>query len=345
MLLRAKALNSFRRLICFFVMAAALLDKAESETFTLRLRDGDKLTGQIISETTNHVVLTNQWIKELIVPKNQIVGRDKTALSPEQTPATTPSPIAVISANTNRPPVKPPAASVTAAVASPTKPKPPRHWHGEVQVGTDLRFSEKDRQLYYSRFKIIYARELQPKRLFKTVFDYNAAYGESDGILSDNRMEGSVKTDYDLTKRVFAYNLMGSGYDEIRKIDFRYEIGPGVGYHLFVRTNFIMNLEAGANYQARYYTDNREDDRIGLRMAEDAIWKIATKLTVDEKFEFFPGVDDLGDYRLRFETNLRYLLFENLSLNFTLLDIYETEPARNVSRNDLQIRSSLGLKF
>ena len=44
-------------------------------------------------------------------------------------------------------------------------------------------------------------------------------------------------------------------------------------------------------------------------------------------------------------TNLSYSLLANLALNFTVLDLYDTEPAAGVPRNELQFRSSLGVKF
>jgi hypothetical protein len=48
---------------------------------------------------------------------------------------------------------------------------------------------------------------------------------------------------------------------------------------------------------------------------------------------------------MRFETTLSYELWKNLSLNWTVLDLYDSEPAAGVERNELQIRSSLGVKF
>ena len=51
------------------------------------------------------------------------------------------------------------------------------------------------------------------------------------------------------------------------------------------------------------------------------------------------------DVHTDFETNFRYWLRSNLSLNLTVLDVYDTQPAPNVTRNDLQLRSSVGVKF
>jgi putative salt-induced outer membrane protein YdiY len=158
-------------------------------------------------------------------------------------------------------------------------------------------------------------------------------------------MDGSWKVEYDIRKRFSFYNAMGAGYDEIRKIDLRYDIGPGVGYKWIVRTNFVLGTEIGANYQEQFFSDDTTKERYALRLAEESWWQISNKLRIDEKVEFFPKVENFSDHRLRIESNLSYLLRNNLTLKFTVIDLYETRPAKNVSNNDLQIRSSIGIKF
>ena len=52
-----------------------------------------------------------------------------------------------------------------------------------------------------------------------------------------------------------------------------------------------------------------------------------------------------GGANLRIETNLRYWLKTYLSLNLTVINLYDTRVAQGVEPNDLQIRSSIGVKF
>ena len=317
-------------------VGALTAQTATCETLSLKLRNGDRVTGIVLSENSLRLVLSNAWTTNLTIPIAQIEAREKIVVSPAIA-----KPAQTVSTNNPGKPVV-----VSGPVVAPKKVSP---WHGEAQVGTDLTFSAKDRQLYYARMKLIYAHDLKlgsgVLHQFKNVLDYNAAYGFTEGIVSDNRMEGSSKTDFDLSKKVFVYNLGGAGYDEIRKTDLKYEIGPGFGYHWLKTSNLVLNAETGFNYQARFFSDHRKDERFFLRLAQDLTWKISHRLSFDEKFEFFPRVEDIGEYRFRFESNLRYLLRENLSLNFTVVDVFDTQPARDVSRNDLQIRSSVGLKF
>ena len=222
----------------------------------------------------------------------------------------------------------------------PIKPKPPKYWSGEAQVGMDLAFGGRERQLYSGRLKAGYVY-----KHFRNIFDYSFAYGKTDGLLSDHRMFGSDKTDFDLAKKIYVYNLGGAGYDEIRKIDLRYEFGPGFGYHLVKLTNFVLNSELGINYQAQYQSDDTKSELFFYRLAENSAWAINGKFSVDEKFEFFPRVDEWEKYRFRFESNLRLALINNLALVVTAVDQYDTDPAHGVSNNDLQLRSSISVKF
>ncbi len=343
-----------------------------SQTTALRLKNGDRISGTLLFETTNQVTLKTAWQKELVIPLVEISSRETIAAAvpaatnaPVVAPAPTIAPVAAATP-TNAPPAvtnapvvaaAPPPATKPVVVpppVAPVKPKALPSWHGDIQLGADVGVSEKDRQLYYGKAKIIYApvgAAVPPGTYslinrFRNTFDYNSAYGMIDGILSANRMDGSSKTDFDLGNdhKMFVYNLAGAGYDEIRKIDFRYEVGPGVGYHILTRTNFILNAEVGMNYQVQYLQDNTSTDKYFYRIAEDFTWKLSKKFTFDEKVEVFPQVD-VGQYRLRVESNFRFWFLENLSYTLTLLDIYDTQPAVNVSRNDLQIRSSIGIKF
>ena len=240
------------------------------------------------------------------------------------------------------PGVPAPALVNPSVAAKPPTAKPPRpkHWSGEALLGADLGYSQKDRQLYTGRLKAVYASS--PLR---SALDYLATYGRTDGELSANRMDGSIKTDYDLNPRTYVYSLGGGGYDEIRKIDWRYEVGPGVGRHLARLTNFVLNGEAGLNYQVQNFEGARQDDLFHYRLAQDLRWNIGTQFTLDEKVEYLPQWNDFEEYKFRVEGNLRYWVRVNLSLNLTVINTFDTLTAPGVKQNDLQVRSSIGVKF
>ncbi len=323
----------------------ATLGVIRAETVILFLKNGDRIAGTVVSEDTNRVVITTTWVKELAVPLAQIARREK---APQETPAPKPAPPppAAQGAVTN---IVPSAkAGTTAPVVVAPQPKPkPKHWKGELKVGADFLLGAVDRENYYGRFKLVYELPYptNPKQFFRDIFDYGVDYGKTGGVLSANRMDASDKADFDIGReKWFAYNSVGAGYDEIRRIDLHYEGGPGIGYHVFSLSNFVANAESGLNYQAQYRSDNTTSERVFYRLAEDVTWKLNKQFTFTEKFEFFPEVD-LSEYRARFESTVSYGIWQHVSLNLTVVDLYDTQPAQSVPNNDLQIRSSLGFTF
>jgi len=328
-------------LAVFFLVAFSGF--AATTNVVLRLNNGDRIAGTLVSVDTNQVVVATSWMKALPVPASAITNRELVVVQtpPVTAPATSAPPATVVVAKS--PPSKPASTAETAA----TKPKPKKLWKTDVRVGTDFQSGAKDRSLYWGTVKLTYERPYKdrPKQFFRNVLDYRADYGETEGDKSVNRMSGSMKTDFDLTERWYLYNLGVVGYDEFRKIDFGYEVGPGVGYHLVRQPKFVLDVEAGLNYQFQDRIDSEDVESLYARAAESVTWKIGPRVTFTEKFEFYPSLESAKDFRFRLESILSVGIVQNLSLNFSVLDIYDTKPARTVDRNELLVRSSLGLSF
>jgi putative salt-induced outer membrane protein YdiY len=324
-----------------------------AEEIILHLRNGDRITGRLLSESTNSVAISTGFSTNMVVPK-ELIDRREALPKPKITepPASTNSPSAT--------PAKGPLVPATGVVSeltptnAPAAAKKPTatafhkflsEWHGEIQLGANLGFSSIDREAFTGHLKLTENHKFTSNdTALRNILEYDAAYGTSGGVLSDNRMEGSVKTEYDLTKRFLIYNSATAGYDQIRGIDLQYDFGPGVGYKWVVLSNFVFKTEIGGDYQEQYFPQNKHSERYALRLEEDLWWQITPKIRWDEKVEFFPELS-LSEYRSRLETNLSYLLKQNLTLSLNLIDQYDTGVPAGVSKNDLQIRSLVGVKF
>ena len=333
-----------------------------AETVTLHLRNGDRVTGEMIALDIEAVTITNSLLGRIVVPVAQVERLErKPAGAPVSGPPPTaqatnapPSAPSAPPGATNPPPAQPaqPAAApkpAAAAAAKPpaaqppsVKPKPPKHWTLNAQLGMDLQYNQTKRQLYYGRAKWTYGKDR-----FRGIVDYLANYGKNDGTLSANDMTGSVRAELDVnkTKRLFVFDAAGAGYNEIRKIDLSYDDSLGMGYKLLARTNLTLSGDLGANYQEQYFSDGTSKDYEALRLGESMSWKISQKWILDEKFEYYSRISGIENYRLRFESNLRYLFSNNLNLNLTVIDQYDTQPAPGVTRNDLLLRATLGITF
>jgi len=320
--------------LCFCFDAGAV-------SVVLQLRNGDRITGELITQETNHVVISTPWASALVLPISAIGGirtAEGAALYLAQTA-------------TNAPATPAPAPTqVVAAKPKPTATPPPpkkKHLTTTASFGLDLLSGNRDRQIYFSRIKSTYARPFEgnPKQFFRTTGEYIANYGETDGEKSANNMLGTVQTDFDFNPKTYFYNAGNVGYDEIRKIDLLYGVGPGIGRHLYKKPAFALDLESGVNYQVQQRTEGDSPESAYFRLADNLTWKLADRLTFGKKLEFHLSFQDSSQFRIRLDSNLSYRLWNTLSLNFTLIDLYDTNPAPGVDENELQLRSSLGFTF
>ena len=312
---------------------------ASAVNVIVQMRNGDRITGELLTQDTNHVVLSTPWAKSLVLPLSAIGGmRSAEGMVLYTPPATNAAPAAALPAPTRVAETKPKPA-----------PSPPKQKHltTTANLGLDLLSGNRDRQVYYARIKSTYARPFQsnPKEFFRTTAEYIANYGETDETTSANNMIGTVQTDLDIDLYTYFYNAGNVGYDEIRKIDFQYGVGPGVGRHLWRKPTFALDLESGVNYQVQQRSEGESPESAYFRLADNLTWKLADRLTFGKKLEFQVSFQDASQFRIRLDSNLAYRLWNTLSINLTLIDVYDTDPAPGVDENEFQLRSSLGFTF
>lgn len=301
----------------------------------VQLRNGDRITGELVAQETNHIVVNTSWAGKLALPL-ATVGGLRTASGNDLLPAPLAPAVPVA-----------PAAAVAVAKPKPAAAAPPKRLRNKIEIGSNLAYGARDSEVLFARFKSTYERpyEHDAKKFFRTIADYTADYGETESIRSANRMNASVKTDFDLGQKSYCYNVGSGGYDEIRKIDLHYEIGPGLGYHLLKRPAFEFDIEGGLNYQAQYRSTGANPDSLYVRAAEDTTWKLNSRFSLSKKFEFFVNGEDPEQFRFRLDATASYKLIENLSLNLSVLDQYDTDPAPKVDQNEVQFRSTIGITF
>jgi putative salt-induced outer membrane protein YdiY len=343
-----KRLSDAWWLLAVVLFVLLLASPAGAQSIVIHLKNGDRVSGRIVSESTNTVRLTNQFLGSIEVPLAEISKREVMpapalpAVTNAPAVVTTKSATNVVTASTNvaaaAPPPKPP--------LSPANPEAtpiastPSYWKHDLRFGVNLRYATKDSHEFLSILKSTYG-----KPPFRHIFDVNFKYGRVEGALAANSLAASEKTEYQLTPKSYVFSLIGGGYDEIRKIDYQFEVGPGFGVEILKLTNFVWKGEMGFNFQQQNRADDTRQNSYSLRVAEIFAWRIWEKLTADLKVEFFPNLDEFGEYRLRIESTLRYPVSNRLSLNLDVIDLYDTRPPAEVSKNDLQIRSTIGVTF
>jgi putative salt-induced outer membrane protein YdiY len=303
----------------------------------IHLRNGDRVTGAIVGETPTEVTLQSGPLGKIIIPVGQILKREEIVATPAAAAKTSTTNTTTVATTTTNAPA---AAKPPTAPAVVTKPKEPKHWNTELQFGLNLRYSSIDQQE-----SLVIAKSTYSKNHFREILDYNFTWGKTEQTQTANKMTGSAKSEYDLTPKWYLFMLAGGGYDEIRLIDRQIEVDPGVGYQWIKTPDFVFKNEVGLGYLDQNFSDGHNVEAYSGRLAAIFTWRIYDKLTADGRFEYFPNLLSIEEYRFRFESALRYPLFKNLSINLNVIDVYDTQAPTGVQNNDLQVRSAIGVKF
>jgi hypothetical protein len=359
-----------RRPVILFVFLCFTVTLKAQNIGVIHLVNGDRVTGQIVSESSQGMILKTGWNPHLSIPLTQIryaerlmslVGvRKKTSIvipvpAPPPLPAKTkpvvlkkkpaPKPVAKApaKASTNKKPaVKKPAVKKPAAKA-----KRKGKWAHDLRMGLDLRYSIVDQQTVHTRIRSSYTRDK-----WRSLFDWSYSYGESETLVTSDKMSGQMKTDVTFDPGWYLYGLGSGGYDITRRVALRTEFGNGAGYHVMKGRRFLfdgsklsMDVETGGEYQDKKSTTGISTQKYFWRLGQEATWDPTDNVRISEEFEFYPQIGELVSHRYRVEGNIAYKLIKNLSLNLTVMAEAEPENPLDFEPDDIQIRSSLGWKF
>ena len=234
------------------------------------------------------------------------------------------------------PPVIPPPASATPASLEMVKKYP---WVSSVSAGLTITRGNS-RTLLYSG--AIATDKKTPDNEFS--LGASGAYGSQNSIQNVNNYSGFGQWNHLFTERFYGYARADALRDVIADLDYRFNIGPGVGYYLIKQTNTFLAVEAGVGYQDEHL-GGEYNSFVTARLAERFEHKFSDRARLWQTAEFLPQVDKLANYAINFEIGMEASITKTLSLKTCLDDSYQSEPAAKHYRNDMKLISGLSYKF
>ena len=320
---------------------------AAPESVVLFLKNGDRITGELVSTNGQRVIIRSPVVGKVTIPRENLDHMDplvrptaaNTATPTNAAPKAAtpsppaPSPAAIATADTNAPVVGHLLPSWVSGIWT--------NWHGNVQAGLNLGVGTTDRATMY-----VNGSASKKWGRTSTLFTYNSAYGEANGVQNANQMAGTGRADVDISpnRRTFAYASGAAGYDVIRKIDLEYLGGGGLGFKFIDRPKRVLAGELGIQYQDFNYSTSDDQSTVAVRFGESFTTSIE-KLSITQRLGFTPGIGDLSNYQINFFLTLSYPLFKPLTLNLNVIDQYLSRPAAGVQNNDIQVQTTIGVTF
>jgi putative salt-induced outer membrane protein YdiY len=177
----------------------------------------------------------------------------------------------------------------------------------------------------------------------------NSVYSSNDApgavpSTTANTAGGGFRYDHDLRKRLFAFVAADFFSDALQGLNIRAVEGGGLGFHAIKNDRTALDFLGGANYTHESYTAFTRNFA-ALTIGESWTQKLGKSTALLQDLNFFPDLNDMGEYRATFDFGTVTKLTHRLGWQNSFSDIYVTNPPAGKRKNDLVLTTGLNVSF
>lgn len=333
--------------LAFWFIRPALADE-------VRLKNGDRLTGSILSLTEDRLHFETTVAGELSLPWGEVVSlkTDRPIMvtfirgdrligwiEPSRSGGLLLlSSFGVVPLRRRHILALRPLSEEEVLIAGPFV-KPPR-WESQIEAGVQVRSGNVDSRDFNVGLQT--TRKAKGSEFSAKV---TAAYGETEGERTVGQVLGEARFDLLHTERFFSFSLLDMEHDALQDLNLRAQENVGVGYK-FIRTpRSLLQGEVGVGLSEEFFEGGKSDidseGRLGAKWTE----RVGERLELGVSLVLLPALSDLGEYRFRGESSFTTPLTDRFLLRLSLLNRYDSNPRPGVKKNDLTFRSSVVWTF
>jgi putative salt-induced outer membrane protein YdiY len=177
----------------------------------------------------------------------------------------------------------------------------------------------------------------------------NSVYATNDApgaipATTANTIQGGIRYDRDLTKRLFAYVGADFQTDDLQGLNLRSVLGGGLGFHAIKNDLTTLDFLGGLNYTRENYV-TLQRNFAALSLGEEFSHKIGMATLLTQKFYLFPDLNDTSQFRGTFNFGTVTKFSKWLGWQNAFGDIYVTNPPVGKKQNDIIFTTGLNVTF
>lgn len=317
-----------------FIVAASAASALSADE--IRLVGGDVLKGTIVSETDTAVTIDHSALGRIEIARDRISEVIKTT----PTPPPPPPAVAVEGA-------KPAAApAVPVAVLPAPVPPPPAAPDGSWKFSLSLGFtgSETESQSNWDVRAAGSAKRESEKDRTTIAAEYY--FNSANSVNTDNNLLVTALEEFLFKDSKWEAFIKGTyQYDEFQTWEQRIGLYAGPAYRLIEGEPLALKFRAGAGASYEFADSTWTPE---LLLGDDLVWKIDDRSKLIQGFDFYPDIENFGEYRFIFRIDYEIALSPKGDLKGTagVRDEYDSyvEPTGDTS-NDLKVYAGIKVDF
>ena len=323
------------------IIFSSVLPIAASEVM---LKNGDRLSGKIVEETAETVVIETEYAGKVTIDREHIVKiADPTAavVAVEEKPAE-PKPEPVVEK-----------ASVQEPAAAAIKPVPrvfggrflglAEGWEGNANIGFSITSGNSNNSTLTTGLRAV--KNGGPDKL--TVYArsvWNSDRGKGRMVTTQNAFWGGARYDRNLDGRHFGFLSYDFERDRPRGLNLRSVAGAGVGRHV-VRNEFTeMDVLLGGAWNRTWQTGDNTDTPEGL-VGINVKHRFHEKLRYQNSITLFQNVTDAREFRVIMDATFSVDVTKRVGVFMTFGDRFNNDPLGKAKRNDFLFTTGMKWNF
>ncbi len=173
-----------------------------------------------------------------------------------------------------------------------------------------------------------------------------------------NAKRAGVQYNLNLSPRTYVFGFTNFDFDELLKLDLRFVAGGGFGYNVIKNERSKLDVFGGVSYNNETFDTTPNPTTLAPKPAyttltrnsvsgmvgEEWNYKLNGRTSFFEKAVLFPGLTNNAGLRLNFDAGLSTVLTKYISWNLTYSDRYlSNPPIAGLKKNDSFL--STGIRF
>jgi len=158
-------------------------------------------------------------------------------------------------------------------------------------------------------------------------------------------VRGGIGYDHNVSGRFFVSTFNNDEYDKFQKLDLRFVVGGGFGFHAVKTARSKLDFTGGADYSHESFSTGLKRSSGEFFWGDDYTFQLSKTVSVVQAYRMFNNLSDTGAYRVNFDLGLSAKLNRFLNWNASASDRYLSNPVPGRKTNDFLYTTGVGVTF
>jgi putative salt-induced outer membrane protein len=192
----------------------------------------------------------------------------------------------------------------------------------------------------------------------KIIVNYTQIYSTSNAsgpnLTTANAKRGGIQYNLNLAPKMFVFGLVNLENDQFQSLDLRFNPAGGLGYHAIKTANTVLDLTLGASMDKEFFSataavpagsPSLNQTYAEILLGEELTHKFSKTFSMHENLVFYPNVSSVGNYRVNFDISAAAAIKKWMAFQISASDRYLSDPIPGRKTNDILFTTGLHFIF